>query len=112
VREPGAKSPGEALRMLAEAEGTDPTAGARLHMALMDLAGVLATAVSTINPERLVIAGGVLKALPRLVDRLAPLVLSRLYPKAAEGLGILPGALGSYPAAVGASRIALDYLPV
>lgn len=112
VRSPGAGAPGEALQALAQAEGTDPTAGALLQMALMDLAGVLAVAVSTINPERLVIGGGVLQALPRLVDRLAPLVLSRLYPKAAEGLGILPGSLGPYPAAVGAARIALDYLPV
>lgn len=112
VREPGAKTPGEALQALAKAEGTDPTAGARLMMALMDLAGVLAPAISAINPERVVIGGGVLKSVPRLVDRLAPLVLGRLHSRAAEGLGILPGALGAYPAAVGAARLALDYLPV
>ena len=84
VRVPGADAPGPALQALSEAEGTDPTAGARLQMALMDLAGVIATAVSTLNPERLVIGGGACDAVPRLVDRLAELVVGRLYGRASS----------------------------
>jgi len=108
VRSPGAGAPGPALQALAGAEGTDPTAGARLQMALQDLASVLATAVSTLNPERLIVGGGVCEAVPRLVDRLAELVRARIHPRAAEGLGILPAALGIYAGAVGAARLAGD----
>lgn len=108
VRSPGAGAPGPALQALAAVEGTDPTAGARLQMALQDLAGVLATAVSTLNPERLIVGGGVCDAVPRLVDRIAELVVARIHPRAAEGLGILPAALGIYAGAVGAARLAGD----
>lgn len=108
VREPGAQAPGPALIALCKTEGVDPTARARLSMALQDLAGVLAIAVTTLNPERLVVTGGVLEVAPRLLDRLAEAIHARLFPTAREGLGILAGTLEGYGGAVGAARLALD----
>ncbi|MCI0343556.1 MAG: ROK family protein [Planctomycetales bacterium] len=108
ARAPEAGSPGAALAHLAREAPRDARAAAGLEAALADLAAALAPAISALNPDRLVLAGGVLADVPSLAERIAGAVRARLPPHAAEGLGIVPGALEGYGGAVGAARLALE----
>ncbi|HEV2126022.1 MAG TPA: ROK family protein, partial [Chloroflexota bacterium] len=68
----------------------------------------LASLANALNPQRIVVGGGVLGAGPRWFDSVRRTTLERARHTVAEGLDVVPAALGPQAVLVGAGLIALD----
>ena len=74
-----------------------------LHEAARFLAYGLASAINLYNPERIIIGGGVVEAVPTFVDLVRPIALREALPAAARGVEIVPSQLGDDAGIVGAA---------
>ena len=74
-----------------------------------DLLGTaLANAVSMLNPERVVLGGGVLLHCPRLYERAALLCRERSLAVAGDAVTVVPAALGDDAGVIGAAALAAE----
>ncbi len=74
-----------------------------LHEAVRFLAYGLTSAINLYNPARIIIGGGVVEAVPTLVDLVRPIALREALPAAARGIEIVPSQLGDDAGIVGAA---------
>ncbi|HYB63095.1 MAG TPA: ROK family protein [Thermoplasmata archaeon] len=86
----------------------DPLAKEVVRETLSYLADALASMVNSLNPETVVLGGGVVEGLRPLLPSLGREVRARSLPAAASGLRIVPASLGSVSALVGAAAFARE----
>jgi len=74
-----------------------------LDEAVRFLAYGLTSAINLYNPSRIIIGGGVVEAVPQLVDLVRPIALREALPAAARGIEIVASQLGDAAGIVGAA---------
>ena len=77
----------------------------------MEIGVALANVVWLLNPDTIVIGGGVAKAGDLLFEPIRKTIQEVTMPTFYEGLQILPAALGNDAGAIGSASVALDSLP-
>ncbi len=101
--------PGSVPGVLAAARRGDPVACELLTEVALYLGMGVANLVSTLNPEMVVLGGGLLQEGNELIDRVRAEFVRWAQPIAARRVRIELSALGPRAGLVGAARIALDY---
>jgi glucokinase len=118
-----AKHPASKLAMIAGTDVKDITSGniakairkgdkaveklVRSRAALMG--AVLSNLVDFINPDHVVLGGGLVEALPQLLRReIGKSIRAHATPKAAEGLEVVVAKLAKHAGTVGAAKLAVD----
>lgn len=79
-----------------------------LHEAARYLGLGLASAINFYNPDRIVLGGGVVEALPQFVELVAPIARREALPAAAAGVEIAGSRLGDDAGIVGAALLGAD----
>jgi glucokinase len=77
----------------------------------MELGVALANVVWLLNPDAIVIGGGVANAGDLLFEPIRQMIQSTTMPTFYENLKILPATLGNDAGVIGSASIALDSLP-
>jgi glucokinase len=95
----------------AAAHAGDPIAKQLWSQIGMELGCALANVVWLLNPDAIVIGGGVSKAGDLLFEPIRQTIRSVTMPTFYENLKILPAALGNDAGVIGSASIALDSLP-
>ncbi len=96
---------GATAKQLFDAEATDPRAATLVRNALLSIASYLGQLINTLDPERLVIGGGI-GGNPVINRRLAEMTREFIWADPARDLPILPGALGDNACAIGVAAMA------
>ncbi len=99
---------GGAIDVFAAAAGGDPRAGALLAEMADALAGQVACAVQTVNPEVVVVGGGIAQAGDGLLAPLRERLARYVQPSHLRGLRVVPAALGNRAGVVGAGLLAWE----
>ena len=95
-------------RVVAEAfKAGDPLAGRLVDTVARALTAGAISLIHAFNPCRLILGGGVIDGLPRLVDQIGQAVHRRALPGATEPLQVLPSKLGGDAGVVGAATLAI-----
>jgi len=84
----------------------DPLAHALTEATSRYLGAGMTSVVNTLNPERIVMGGGVIEGHPAHVDAVAEIVRERALPPARQRLDIVPSELGGQAGVVGAAAYA------
>jgi glucokinase len=84
----------------------DPLAQELVEETMGYLVGGLVSIVNGLNPQRIVLGGGVLEGFRSMVPKLERQVRRRALPAAADGLRVVPAALGGESGLVGAATFA------
>lgn len=86
----------------------DPTAVSLIREAGHDLGGVLATAVSLLNPQALMIGGDLVEPQEHLMVSLKESLYQRTQPLATRDLQVLTSTLGDHSGVAGATRLVVE----
>jgi len=84
----------------------DPLAQELVEETMSYLVGGLVSIVNGLNPQRIVLGGGVLEGFRSMVPKLERQVRLRALPAAADGLRVVPASLGGESGLVGAATFA------
>jgi glucokinase len=98
-------SPHTTARDLFAAEDKDPLAAKMIGEALLSLASYVGQLVNILDPDRVVIGGGI-GGDPAVNRRLADLIRQFIWADAARGLPIVAGALGGNACSIGVAAMA------
>jgi predicted NBD/HSP70 family sugar kinase len=107
LREQG-RSVESSREAVALANDRDPAAVALIREAGMQLGGVLATAVSLLNPQVLMIGGDLVEAHEHFMVSLKESLYQRTQPLATRDLQVLTSSLGDRAGVVGAARLIVE----
>ncbi len=98
----------EPLDIVEAASSGDPWAGILVREAGQMLGTALASAANLLNPEAVIIGGGIAAAGPVLLDPLEESFRFRVLPAAGRACRVLPAALGNDAGLLGAASLVLD----
>jgi len=95
--------------MLAKAAGQDKIIAEIIRAKARIVGGLMATLVNILNPEMIVLGGGVVQAMPRLiVPEAIKAMHEQAIPDAARRVKVVAAKLGDYAVAMGAAKRAWD----
>ena len=89
-------------------QSRDTTAKALIRRSCELLGSALANQVNVLNPRKVILGGGVVDALPGVVNIIESVILARAVRSATAGLSVVPAGLGNKAGLTGAALLGFD----